>query len=131
MNDPSKRWGEYTLINDHHDYRFLIERIDSLHQTLDGKMDENRERILRLTAIVTNGLSHRTTQTEADVREIKATMATREDLAQLLADRKSADEAWRQTRQARKRMLITLFVAPPVGASLTYGVQALIQLIGG
>jgi hypothetical protein len=116
---------------DRRDYHFLIERIDSMHQILDGKLDETRAQIGALTAIVTNGLSHRTTQTELDVREIKATMATKAELQKILADRQSADEAWTEARRRRTQMIITLVVGPPIGAAMTWGVQALINILGG
>jgi hypothetical protein len=125
------QYGEYTMEPDRNDYRFLIERIDSMHQILDGKLDETRAQISGLTAIVTNGLSHRTTQTERDVREIKATMATKAELQKILADRQSADEAWTEARRRRTQMIITLVVGPPIGAAMTWGVQALITILGG
>jgi hypothetical protein len=125
------QYGEYTMEPDRRDYHFLIERIDSMHQILDGKLDETRAQISGLTAIVTNGLSHRTTQTERDVREIKATMATKSELQEILSDRRSADEAWTEARRRRTQMIITLVVGPPIGAAMTWGVQALITILGG
>jgi hypothetical protein len=125
------QYGEYAMEPDRNDYRFLIERIDSMHQILDGKLDETRAQISGLTATVTNGLSHRTTQTERDVREIKATMATKAELQKILSDRQSADEAWSEARRRRTQMIITLVVGPPIGAAMTWGVQALITILGG
>jgi hypothetical protein len=113
------------------DYQFLIERLDSMHQILDGKLDEAQAQISRLTAIVSNGLSHRTTQTERDVREIKNQMATKDELAKILADRQSADEAWAEARRRRTQTIITLVVAPPIGAALTWSAQSIIRLLGG
>jgi hypothetical protein len=56
LNDCATSTGNtpWSLTAD--DYRFLIERIDSMHQILDGKLDETRAQISGLTAIVTNGL---------------------------------------------------------------------------
>lgn len=125
------RWGEYVMEPDRNDYRFLIERIDSMHQILDGKLDETRAQISGLTAIVTNGLSHRTTQTERDVKEIKQQMATKAELTAILADRQSADTAWAEARRRRQQMIVGLFIGPPTGAALTYLVQALIEKLGG
>lgn len=106
-------------MSDNSDFTFLIQRLDKLHSEILGRMDGVQSQVSSLTAIVTNGLSHRTTETEQAVKEIRAQMATREELTAILSDRREADKAWKAERHSRRKMWTSLIVGPVIGGLIT------------
>lgn len=108
------------VMPDNCDFTFLIQRLDTLHSEIMKRIDGVQAQVGTLTSIVTNGLSHRTTQTEHDVKEMKKLMATREELTKILTDCSDADKAWLMEQRARRRMWLSLIVGPIVGAIVTY-----------
>lgn len=97
--------------------RYYDEKIDSLHQILDGKIDEMRvglsakldsqqEAIKELTKVLMNGVSHRTKENHEAIQEMRKHLATREELKEAVGERKNADQAYVELRRWKVRTAI-------------------------
>lgn len=104
---------------DNNTEQYFNEKIDSHYRILDGKIDELRDRfdtkldnlhdsVTHLTTIVSNGLSHKTDENYLDIKHLKETVATKQELKEAIQDRADADSAWKQARRWRITTMISI-----------------------
>jgi len=98
---------------------FIIEHINSMRKELAAEIKSVSADVSKLTAIVTNGLSDRTTKTERAVDEIKLQMVTQSEFDKLVQDRSTADDAWKKAREKHRQLVLSMIVGPLAGGVIT------------
>jgi len=98
---------------------FIIEHMEKMRSELIARIDGVSKEVSNLTAIVTNGLTHRTTTTEKAVEDIKLRMVTQREFDKLVQDRSTADDAWKKAREKHRQLVLSMIVGPLAGGVIT------------